>query len=335
MDRPPRSGSSSASQGRPALRLVSGDGAQLDKAAVALRPERAARVELAADASLDDAVARILFACLDHFAANAPVLRHNGDPEAIHQARVALRRLRAFLGLLKRVAPSLEVARTAYGAKSIANALGPARDWQVLREGLEREPRDPLGKDPSFFALLDAVELRRGRAQEAARAAISAPTTLRFVQDLRNFVSRKGWRESAKGTERKGSARVFAVEQLSRLHRRLVRLSKDVASQPPERRHQARIALKKARYAAEFFESLFRPKAARAYLRGLAALQEELGEDNDRATAVRLLEEIAADGTQQAAPAVSALLESRATNSPRGPTKKSEKRLRGLKVFWR
>jgi len=52
----------------------------------------------------------------------------------------------------------------------------------------------------------------------------------------------------------------------------------------PERRHEARIALKKARYGAEFFESLFSGKDARAYLRDLAMIQDQLGDENDRAT---------------------------------------------------
>ena len=59
-----------------------------------------------------------------------------------------------------------------------------------------------------------------------------------------------------------------------------------------ERRHAARIALTKTRYAAEFFESLFGRSEARTYLRRLAAIQEALGEDNDRRAAERLLGEV-------------------------------------------
>src|SRR4029077_17978866 len=49
-------------------------------------------------------------------------------------------------------------------------------------------------------------------------------------------------------------------------------------------RHRLRIALKKLRYAAEFFAPLFREKKVKAYLRRLKSLLEDLGALNDVAT---------------------------------------------------
>ena len=289
--------------------------------------------------SFDGAIGRILGDCLDHFAVNIPALRQTGDAEAVHQLRVALRRLRAFLGLLKRVVPAnLELASAATRARIIASALGEARDWHVLRDGLERGPREFLREEPGFFALLDAVELRRLRALEAARAMIVSPTTQQFVRELRGLISRRAWREGSMGLEGKGSARAFAVKALNRLHRRAVKCCEGVAALEPEQRHKARIALKKARYAAEFFESLFCQKTARVYLRGLATIQDQLGEDNDRRTAARLLSEITAeDASKETLRAICFLRGWRAQAQQRGliAMKESERRLRRLKPFWR
>jgi len=250
-----------------------------------------------------------------------------------------LRRLRAFLGLLKRVAPANpELATAASSAKTIAGVLGEARDWHVLREGLERGPRAFLREEPGFVALLDAVELRRLRALQAARAAIGAPSTQQFVRELHGLVARRAWREESEGLAESESARAFAVKALNRLHKRALKRCEGVAALEPEQRHRARIALKKARYAAEFFESLFCQKAARTYLRRLAIIQDQLGEDNDRRTAARLLSDIAAeDASQETFGAVCFLRGWRAQAQQLGAvaTKESEKRLRRLKTFWR
>jgi CHAD domain-containing protein len=340
MDRPLGCpGPDGAASSARALRLVASDGEILGSRRQLTVPVKAARLSLGADDSIDDAIALILSGCLDHFAANIPALCETGDAEAVHQLRVALRRLRAFLGLLKRIAPAnLELATTATRAKTLASALGEARDWYVFGEGLERGPREILREEPGFFTLLDAVELRRLRALEAVRAMIAAPATQQFVRELRGLISRRAWRESARGLEGKGSARAFAARALNRLHRRGLKRCEGVAALRPELRHRARIALKKTRYAAEFFESLFCQKTARAYLRNLAIVQDQLGEDNDRQTAARLLGEITADdASQETMRAVCFLRGWRAQAQQRGvtATKESERRLRRLKPFWR
>jgi CHAD domain-containing protein len=54
--------------------------------------------------------------------------------------------------------------------------------------------------------------------------------------------------------------------------------------------HALRIEIKKLRYAAEFFSSLYDRKDLREYLSALAELQELLGHLNDGATVERLLD---------------------------------------------
>ena len=206
MDRPLGClGPDGAASAARALRLVASDGEIVGAPRQSAVSVKAARLSLSPGDSFDDAIARILGDCLDHFAANIPALQETGDAEAVHQLRVALRRLRAFFGLLKRVTPaSPELANAATRAKAIAGALGEARDWHVFREGLERGPREFLRDEPSFFALLDAVELRRLRALEAARATIAAPVTQQFVRELRGLISRRAWRDKCERTGAEG-----------------------------------------------------------------------------------------------------------------------------------
>lgn len=320
---------------RSRLRLAASDGTVLPQRSASWTEAKSA--PLAADASLDDAIAAILSDCLDHCAAHATTLRKDYDSGAVHQLRVALRRLRAFLSLIKDVAPCAERVRLAEQAKEVAGAVGSARDLDVFCEALRRDADAIFGKEPSFYALLDAAELRRFKAQEAARAAVAAPSTLQFESDLRSFILGRPWRKQAQALREPGSAKGFAATALRRSRRRAQKRCQDLASASAEERHQARIAVKKARYAAELLAGMFCADEARAYSRGLAKIQDRLGQVNDEATAKRLLGEIVKDNPALAgAPAVVLLRERQERASRRGAATARHclRRLRRLKPFW-
>ena len=59
-----------------------------------------------------------------------------------------------------------------------------------------------------------------------------------------------------------------------------------------DERHRLRIALKKLRYATEFFEALYPKKHTKPYLAALKDLQDGLGHLNDVAVAQRLIDSL-------------------------------------------
>lgn len=316
---------------------------------------KARRPALSPDVSLDDAIAEMLGSCLDQFVANWPALTHSDDPrESIHQMRVALRRLRAGVGLLRRGVSSPALEDAGAHAKTIAAALGKARNLDILEEMLSTGPLAAINGEPSFYALLDAVECRRVKAYAEVEALIAAPETTQFVLDLRAALAQRQWSGLCDGTHpgvdgpadetasldasAAGSARDFAVLSLDRLHRKAVKKGRDLASSTPERRHEARIALKKSRYAADFFASLFDAGAkARRYLRRSAAIQDVLGAFNDMAVAEQLLREIdeQRDGAVASANRFAIGWCAHAANDTRTDWKKAEKAFGKLKPFWR
>jgi len=212
-------------------------------------------------------------------------------------------------------------------------ASGPARDWHVLRESLKLDGEP----DRDFDAFLNEVESRRARAIADARAAVGSHLARQFVQSLRQAISRRSWRASADSVREPGSARRFAVATLERLRQRATKRSANLVKQAPERRHRARIAFKKARYAGEFFKRLFE-KDSRVYLRGVAKIQDVLGADNDLKTADALLLEI-----ETAGPTPAARIEARrrreeltrAGHKNVRRLKRVEERMDALKPFWR
>ena len=64
--------------------------------------------------------------------------------------------------------------------------------------------------------------------------------------------------------------------------------------------HALRLKAKRMRYAAEIFAPLYRGKASRRFIRRLTAVQDALGQLNDRATAEKLLGELGGVGGRHA-----------------------------------
>jgi triphosphatase len=81
---------------------------------------------------------------------------------------------------------------------------------------------------------------------------------------------------------------------LSRRHRKVVKAGRDLVNAREHESdhaqlHQLRIEIKKLRYAAEFFSTLYE-RRVKQYTSALAGLQELLGGLNDAATVERLCE---------------------------------------------
>ncbi|MFO1103191.1 MAG: CHAD domain-containing protein [Methylocystis sp.] len=296
---------------------------------------KAKPIELSHDDALEGAAAAIFSGALEHFLANVPLLQSLSAPESVHQMRVALRRLRAAIGLLRPAVagPALETA--ANRAKALAATLGAARDWDVFGLALSGGPREAIGDDPSFHALTDALEALREKAYRAAHEAVSSDETARFVDDLRLAIARRDW-EAAPESHAPGSARAFAADALTGLRKRLLKKSKGLATLSADERHRVRIALKKARYGAEFFESLFDGrKDARAYLHALGEMQDQLGLFNDMEVANGLLDQI--DSLTPEAARASSFIRGWFAHAARqgvAHAETSEKRLKKLAPFW-
>jgi len=256
-------------------------------------PVKAKPAALPADLIFDEAIARIILGNIDHFVANWASLREGDDPEAIHQMRVALRRLRAALAMFKRVIPCPEFELFRAEARDLATTMGTARDCDALRELVEEGPRAHLGDKRNFTPLMEALEARRVEGYRQVRALLESPPATGFVMRVSAFVERRGWRNSVSGSELAGLTEpvaVFASEALERLYKRVLRRGKNLADLPDEERHLARIALKNLRYGCEFFASCFTDaRDASNFIRGTALLQGLLGAHNDAASAEHFL----------------------------------------------
>jgi len=295
---------------------------------------RSAPVRISQNDSTESAASAIFDLTLNHFVANREIFLKTQPVESVHQMRVALRRLRAAISLFRRALTGPSLDASALRAKAIATSLGEARDGDVFLELLATGP-GAVEDAPDVAMLRAAAYARRDAGYRTANNILRDAATTLFIDDLRRVIAERDWRAEPDAREA-GSVCGFARDALSRLQKRARRKSRDLATQTPESRHEARIALKKLRYAAEFFESPFgRHGASRAYIRTLAALQDGLGGFNDLAAANQQIDLLHAnDGELALAATYVRGWFAHAAFASVEHAHQSEKKLKDLKPFW-
>lgn len=254
------------------------------------RSGKAKRVTLTDADTVETAMAAILRYGLLHWTLNEAAVLDGEDREGVHQMRVGLRRLRSALSLFRDVISRRELTWLRDETRWLAKRLGPARDLDVFQDELLAPIVALRPENPGMAALEDAIEEDRRESYELARTALRSPRYTTLVLRFGAWLEEHGWRGGAKRTKRLNRPiGDFAAAALQRRHKQARRAGRGFAALSPDDRHMVRIVLKKLRYTAEFFRSLYPSSTTTAYLKRLAALQDMLGYMNDVAVAHHLL----------------------------------------------
>lgn len=269
---------------RPSVRSKSARGFDL---AFGTRPRvsKAPEIIFSDDATLEQMLDGVLRATIQHLLQNQSAAEDGYDPDGLHQYRVALRRLRSALRLMRSIAQSSRMKSFEDDAKWLMSNIGGARDWDVF--ATETLPRISRSCSPveGFDALASAADEHRRRAHGRAKKAIVASRTGQFQIALRLWIEQAGWRADVTPESRRllaGSARGYIAKAVRKFHREVLKRGRGFNNLSPEDRHKVRLALKKLRNVAGFLpSSLGRKKFSHQYERRLARLQEKLGRYND------------------------------------------------------
>ena len=325
------------------LRLEAASKAQRGYALAAGRtaaPVKAAAPTLQPDMPVSQAFRTIVFACIAHLQANERGLLETEDPEYLHQARVALRRLRAALSVFSCAFPRALFEEVIAGLRQLGASLGPARDWDVFAiETLPAVSAYFPGEAGLHWLTERSAELRSA-ADDAARQAVASPCHTELLLKLTGIFLRKPWLElddSASAAQRALPLPEFSANVLQRRHKKTLRHGRHLAGIDAAALHALRIQVKKLRYPAEFFSTLYNGDGLREYLKALADLQQLLGELNDATTVERLLEPLRErDGAEQWLEASGLVRGWAAGGSPARRTQLTQawQRFRDCKTFW-
>jgi len=253
------------------------------------KPQKATPVALSDTDTVATAFEKIVANCVAQMQANELAILAGTQPEAIHQFRVALRRLRAIVGACRELVDDSVHAIWSIDLRWAQRAFGPARDLDVL----VAETLLPMGAhippDEGFRRFLSVAEAERAAARRQAVQALNNPRYAAMQLQLFQGMSDGAWHHALGGVQLGMPAREFAERLLQSRHKRILRLGEHWSELPDAELHRLRLFGKKLRYVAAAYAPLFKPKVTRRFLDNLSALQDCLGAVNDAAVGRQLI----------------------------------------------
>ncbi|CAM5250014.1 CYTH and CHAD domain-containing protein [Streptomyces narbonensis] len=216
-------------------------------------------------------------------------------PDAVHQLRVACRRMRSAFKTYRKVLDRDVTDPVGAELKWLAGELGVARDQEVLTERLRGRidalPRPlRLGPVRGRLRTWSAAHARSGRRR--VLAALDSARYLALLDTLDELLADPPLRKAAGRDARKVLARAVLKDH-DRLTARVGRArALDPGRELDVALHEARKAAKRARYAADAAAPTL-GKPARRFAKRVKSVQSLLGEHQDAVVAREALRELA------------------------------------------
>lgn len=211
-------------------------------------------------------------------------------PEAVHDFRVTVRRLRSLLRTFRPLLEPSPAAQLRAELGWLGNLLGEARDAEVLEErfaaALAAVPaEEQLG--PVRADLVGGVRSTRLAASARLVDELDGDRYRDLVDRLHTFAGDPPYRRGYSGTDSRAVTRA-AGRELRRVRNRVAAAEGAADADRDTAYHEARKVAKRVRYAAETLRPLGR-KRARRLEQAFKAVQDTLGARNDAVVARRIL----------------------------------------------
>ncbi|MFA5058097.1 MAG: CHAD domain-containing protein, partial [Opitutaceae bacterium] len=225
-----------------------------------------------------EAARRLLFLHFRALLANVGGALAAKDSGALHDVRVAIRRMRAVLRVFRKPLAATSAARIDRDLQNLNDALGEARDLDVLIDYLTGEARKAqLGRHPRWARFIGHQgELRR----------LQQVTVLRHLKGasfaaLQNRIGRLLRCEIPQVLKAAppGALETLGRRALAKSLRRSLRLARRHARSPDEL-HRLRITLRRTRHIGGFFGDVLGPPAGELIKR-VHRVEEALGRIRD------------------------------------------------------
>lgn len=242
---------------------------------------------LSADLPLSEYARAVMFFHFEELLRHEAGTRLGQDIEALHDMRVATRRLRAAFDVflpafrLRAVKPLLGELRT------VRLALGPVRDLDVF---IENARRHQSAHAVDLGLLLTEWQVRRESARSQMLAYLDGPAFETFKTDFGQFLQSPG-----------AGARVFDPQQpqpqitwqsapwlIYQRYQHVLACEPLLPGASPEQLHDLRVRFKKFRYTLEFFREILGKPLGLA-IGDLKTIQDHLGDLNDAYLSCELL----------------------------------------------
>ncbi len=247
-----------------------------------------------------DAFALILNSAREQIVKNRTAVLETEEPEAVHQLRIGLTRLRSAERAIKALAGSRQLRQLEADAQALSRTVGRLRDADVLIEGIFVPVAGIPPREPGLDALYEALKAHRAAMQLEARQALMSEAWTRLLLSLTLWPSI---------LRRDATLRVPVENHAGRLLQKrwqiARKLGRSIECLEGERQHQMRKMLKKLRYTAEFLAPLYPKAKVKLFINRLKTLQDVFGYVNDVRMAGQLCE-IASSRCKEPAPLIAA-----------------------------
>jgi CHAD domain-containing protein len=217
--------------------------------------------------------------------AQDPLVRADAH-DAVHQMRVACRRLRAVLAALRPVVDAEAVEPVRAELQWLGEVLGGARDSEVVRDRIlalvAAEPPE-LVRGPVAAFVTETFATRYRAAHDAVLEALDSPRYFALLDSVDALAA-----TAPSGPKAGEPAKKVLRRRLARTYHRVQDHVDDArAASGAEREelfHEVRKSAKRARYAGEAATDVL-GDPARRYAKAMKAVQEVLGEHQDSVVA--------------------------------------------------
>jgi CHAD domain-containing protein len=266
------------------------DGDPLPKVVRALGPTATAPADVVSyavgkPATVDGVIRHAISDAVAKLVASDPVVRIGEDPEGVHQARVATRRLRSHLRTFRDLLDPEWTRSLRDELKWLGDELGAVRDADVLLDRLEgRVAELELDDEIAAAPLLQRLRDDRKAARAVLLDGLRADRYLQLLDRLVDAAQRPRV-VMLVGTDHDETLRDLVRKPWKHLRNAVDDLP-DPA--PDTALHEVRIRAKRARYAAEVVEPAF-GKPARNFAKAVTEVQDVLGEHQDSVVAAAWL----------------------------------------------
>jgi CHAD domain-containing protein len=275
-------------------RAGAGEPEHLSKIARALGPRALDAPDLVPPSDLDFASTptEVLRAAISRstgrLLAHDPGVRLGDDPEDVHQARVATRRIRSDLRTFREVVDPGWDESLRTELKWLGDLLGAVRDTDVLLGRLESRVESLDAADQQSGAhLLDGLRAQRDEAREELLAGLRSDRYLDLLERL--LAASRAVPSSVADLE------LDLGDVVATPWKKLRKAVKQLDEHPPDAElHRVRIKAKRARYAAEAVTPAL-GKGAKRFASAVADLQDVLGEHQDAVVAGQWLRDHRSD----------------------------------------
>lgn len=275
-------------------------GTQIPKLATVLGPASLRPADIDVPEVSEDPTAReVIHAALAsagvHLVDHLPLARVGEDPEGVHQARVAIRRLRSDIATFGLLLDRKAFEPLSRELRWFATKLGAVRDADVLLENARGAgERHPGLVDDGFAEVIAALEHSCRVEQRRLRGHLDSARVARLLDRVVELTN-----DPVTAPQADDPADELLADSVRRRWKRLNKAVKKLGADPPvSDLHAVRILAKRCRYSSDAVSAAF-GDAPRKLARRLGKVQDALGAINDAEIASEALAAVAASSSPE------------------------------------